>query len=168
MPDALPALQTRDKEAMAIFYKNMMWSGGVGVLPFPIFDLLAITGVQVKMIKELADFYGVEFRKDLAKSIVMGLVGSLSGGVLAGIGAAVSMKFVPVVGNLLAFVALPTASAGITYAVGKVFIQHFEAGGTMLDLEPAKVKEYFRQQFEEGRKEGEKTSAAAPVTNKKS
>jgi hypothetical protein len=33
----------------------------------------------------------------------------------------------------------------------KVFIQHFESGGTFLDLDPDKVREYFKAQFEEGR-----------------
>jgi hypothetical protein len=33
-----------------------------------------------------------------------------------------------------------------------VFIQHFESGGTFLDFNPDEVKEYFKAQFEEGRK----------------
>ena len=38
-----------------------------------------------------------------------------------------------------------------TWALGKVFIQHFESGGTFLDFDPEEVKEYFKAQFEEGR-----------------
>jgi hypothetical protein len=33
-----------------------------------------------------------------------------------------------------------------------VFVQHFESGGTFLDLDPAKVKAYFSEQFERGKK----------------
>jgi hypothetical protein len=40
--------------------------------------------------------------------------------------------------------------------LGKVLIQHFEAGGTFLDFDPEKVKDYFKAQFEEGRKQAEK------------
>ncbi len=39
-----------------------------------------------------------------------------------------------------------------TWALGKVFIQHFESGGTFLDFKPEEVKEYFKAQFVEGRK----------------
>jgi hypothetical protein len=46
---------------------------------------------------------------------------------------------------------MPVFAGAATYAIGKVFIQHFEAGGTLLDFEPAKVREHFRQQFEKGR-----------------
>jgi lipoate-protein ligase A len=38
-----------------------------------------------------------------------------------------------------------------TYAIGRVFIQHFESGGTFLDFNPEKVREYFKEQFERGK-----------------
>lgn len=167
MSEALPVLETRDHEAMAIVHRNMLWSGGAGVLPFPLFDLAAITAVQIKLVKELADFYGIPFRRDIAKSIVISLLGTLTSGTLAALGIIASLKWVPVVGHLLAFLSLPAAAVGVTYAVGKVFVQHFEAGGTLLDFDPAEVKEYFRQQFEEGRREAEEKAAAEKSSSKK-
>lgn len=149
--ETLPALETRDAEAMAIVYRNMMWAGGAGVLPFPLFDLAAITGVQIKLVKELADFYGIAFMKNATKSIILSLLGTLTTGTLAVATAVAALKFVPVVGQLVALFALPGMSAAITYAVGRVFIQHFEAGGTILDLDPGAMKEYFRQEFEKGK-----------------
>ena len=46
---------------------------------------------------------------------------------------------------------MPVFAGASTYAIGKVFIQHFESGGTFLDFEPAKVRAYFSQQFDKGR-----------------
>ena len=40
--------------------------------------------------------------------------------------------------------------AAYTWALGNVFIQHFEAGGTFLDFDPEKVREHFRTYFKEG------------------
>ena len=40
-----------------------------------------------------------------------------------------------------------------TYAIGKVFVQHFESGGTILTFDPQRVREYYEQQFEKGKKE---------------
>jgi len=46
---------------------------------------------------------------------------------------------------------LPAVAGASTYAVGQVFIQHFESGGTFLDFDPEKVKGYFAEQFEKGK-----------------
>ena len=43
---------------------------------------------------------------------------------------------------------MPAFNAAATYALGRVFIQHFECGGTILDLDPDKVREHFRREFE--------------------
>ena len=43
----------------------------------------------------------------------------------------------------------------LTYAVGKVFIQHFESGETFLTFYPEKVKAYYAEMFEEGKKAAE-------------
>jgi hypothetical protein len=46
---------------------------------------------------------------------------------------------------------MPAFGAAATYAVGQVFIQHFESGGTFLDFDPDKVREHFRQEFDRAR-----------------
>jgi len=42
--------------------------------------------------------------------------------------------------------------AGITYGIGKVFVQHFESGGTFLNFDAQKTKDYFKSQFKVGTK----------------
>jgi hypothetical protein len=59
------------------------------------------------------------------------------------------------------FIAIPGAAASFTYAVGKVFLQHFAFGGTFLDFDPKKVREHFARQFEEGKLVAAKTKAEA-------
>ena len=51
----------------------------------------------------------------------------------------------------MGLVAVPGVAAAFTYAVGKVLVQHFASGGTFLDFDPKKVREYFARQFEEGK-----------------
>jgi hypothetical protein len=36
--------------------------------------------------------------------------------------------------------------------VGKVFVQHFESGGTFLNFKPEEVRAYYQQMFKEGEK----------------
>jgi sugar phosphate isomerase/epimerase len=57
---------------------------------------------------------------------------------------------VEVVGTFVGTPSMVLFCGASTYALGKVFVQHFESGGTFLDFEPAKVKEYFQKEFENG------------------
>src|SRR5262249_52323614 len=59
-------------------------------------------------------------------------------------------KMIPFVGPLVGGLSMPLFSGAATYAIGQVFIQHFETGGTLLDFEPEKVREHFRREFAEG------------------
>ena len=62
-----------------------------------------------------------------------------------------STQVAHVAGSTVGRSTMPVFAGASTYAIGQVFIQHFESGGTFLDFEPAKVREYFRRQFGRGR-----------------
>ena len=42
----------------------------------------------------------------------------------------------------------PVVSAGATWVIGKVFIQHFASGGTLLDFNPPDYREFIKAQKE--------------------
>ena len=60
------------------------------------------------------------------------------------------MKYVPVFGFLVGAIPAITTAAGITYAIGKVFIQHFELGGALLDFDAAKTRAYHNPVLHQG------------------
>jgi uncharacterized protein (DUF697 family) len=141
----------REELADRIIRENVLWAAGGGLIPVPMLDVLAITVVEVKMLRELAALYEVPFREDQVKSVLVSLLTGLGAPAL---GAAVSssvIKFIPVAGPLMGLFATPGVAAAFTYAVGKVFLQHFASGGTFLDFDPKKVREHFASQFEEGK-----------------
>lgn len=146
-------MESRSSSAMVIVKNNMIWSAGVGLLPIPLVEFVAITAVQIKLIKELSAHYDVPFRKDLAKASIVSLLGSLSGMVLGKVLGTSFLRVVPVVGPLIAVASLSAVSASVSYAIGRVFISHFEMGGTLLDFDPSAVRDYFKSQFEEGMKQ---------------
>ena len=41
---------------------------------------------------------------------------------------------------------MPVLSAGATYLIGRVFVQHFASGGTLLDFNPPDYKEFIKEQ----------------------
>lgn len=142
---------TKEEQSMKIVKRYMLWTLGAGAIPIPLVDFAAVTGVQIKMIKDLSDHYEIPFNENTGKTIIASLLGSMSASALkAGILGSI-LKAVPIAGSLLGAASMSLFSSAACYAIGKVFIQHFEAGGTFLDMEPDKVKEYFREQFAEGK-----------------
>jgi uncharacterized protein (DUF697 family) len=117
----------------------------------PLFDVVAITLVEVKMLKELARVYNLPFQEDRAKSILISLAAGFGASTLGAVIGASAVKFIPVAGYFMGLAAVPGVAAAFTYAVGKVFVQHFASGGTFLDFDPKTVREYFARQFEEGK-----------------
>ena len=129
----------------------MWWSMGAGLIPVPFVDWAAVSGVQLKMLADLSKIYGVRFVENQGKAIIGSLTGFiLPHAVACGmIGSA--LKAIPVLGVLAGGSAMAVFCGAYEWALGNVFIQHFESGGTFLTFDPEAVKEYFKAKFEEGR-----------------
>ncbi len=151
--EAVEAAEDTPKSLVAsgIVKNYILGTVAAGFIPVPLADITVITGVHLKMLHSLANLYEVKFTQDLGKSVIA----SLTGGVAAtgvGKGMLVSLaKGIPFVGPVLGAAAMPAVAGASTYAVGQVFIQHFESGGTFLDFDPDKVKAYFAEQFDKGK-----------------
>jgi uncharacterized protein (DUF697 family) len=133
----------QDAAANGIITKYAAIAVGAGLIPIAGLDVVAIAGVELKMLADLSAVYGVPFSHDRVKPIVASIIGGYASKRLGmGIGAG-ALKAVPVVGVLLGSVAVPTMAAGLTYAIGRVFMQHFASGGTFLDFDPATVRNHY-------------------------
>jgi uncharacterized protein (DUF697 family) len=133
--------------AMQIVKRHSMYSAGAGLLPVPWLDLAAVTGIQVKMLNDLAKLYAVPFSEERGKSLVSALIGGIVPTKM-GYGAAGSfIKGIPGIGGILGIFVVPGFAAASTWAVGKVFIQHFASGGTFLDFDPDKVRDHFNAEL---------------------
>lgn len=149
-PPESPALP-REQQAQALVKRYMGWAAGAGVLPMPGVDLAAITAVQLRMLAKLSALYGVPFREEAGRSVIGTLLSTLVEYTFSG-HVAWALKAVPVAGTLLGLAALPAFAAATTYALGRVFIAHFESGGTFLEFDPQKMREHFRAEFEQARR----------------
>ena len=135
-----------DKEVLAneLVKKYSLYTAGAGLVPVPMLDWAAISGIQVKMLSELGSLYGVPFEADRVKPIVSAVLGGYASTKLGyGIGGGL-IKSIPLVGQTIGLLSVPAFAYGLTYALGKVFITHFASGGTFLDFDPDKVRAYFK------------------------
>jgi uncharacterized protein (DUF697 family) len=157
------ALSEKEQKALKTVKSFMWWSMGAGLIPVPFVDLAAVSGVQIKMLAELSKIYGIEFHESRGKALTGALLGSIVPGAMSFGAVGSLLKAIPVVGALAGVPSMVVFCGASAWALGKVFIQHFESGGTFLDFDPDKVKEYFKKQFEDGQKvattmESEKTA----------
>jgi uncharacterized protein (DUF697 family) len=143
-------------EASAKIVKNYVWwSLGAGLIPFPLVDMAAVAGVQLKMVADISSEYHVKFSENRARIIIVTLLGSLVPSGLAGGFVGSLLKALPLVGTFAGTISMSLFSGATTYAIGQVFIRHFELGGTLLNCDVNKMKAYFEEQFEVGKKKAE-------------
>lgn len=122
----------------------------VGLVPVPLIDLVALSALQLKMVHSVANIYEVPFSKNAAKSII----GSLLGGSIAvtmAMPVSSFIKSIPIIGQSSGAVSASLIGAASTYAIGKIFVEHFQSGGTFLDLDEEKAHAHFKELYEEGR-----------------
>jgi uncharacterized protein (DUF697 family) len=111
-------------------YKNYAALGGL--VPLPVANIASVTGINLRMVKQLSDLYQVPFQRDRTRALIVGLIG---GAVPTGVGTATSATLMFVVpGGLLWGMGASALTAGaLTRAIGLVFVESFEtdaANGT--------------------------------------
>lgn len=111
---------------------HALLSGGAMVIPVPLLDMAAEAAIQVRMVKRLAEIYGVDFGEERAKTLVVAALGGFSAGWAAGS----LLRYASFATYFTNFWPSAILSAAITYAIGQVFIHHFGKGGSLQDLSP--------------------------------
>lgn len=150
--------QRRYYQAQTIVNVYLKGSIAVGLIPVPLVDTALLLGAQFNMTKDLAKIYKIEFSEHQVKSIIASLLGTIVPLSLTANLFSLS-KSIPLVGQAVGILGMPILGGASTYAVGQVFIQHFEAGGTLLDFNPVKMRAYYKQQFEQGKQAVKKSYA---------
>lgn len=122
----------------------------VGLVPMPLTDMAALAAIQLKMVHSIANIYDVPFSKNIVKSIVGSIVGG-SVAVTLAYPVASWFKFVPIIGQTSGMISTALIGAASTYAIGKIFSEHFESGGSFLDFDEEKARAHFKELYEEGK-----------------
>lgn len=140
-----------DQQLDKIIRQHTLSAIGVGFLPAPGVDFAGLLVVQSYMIRELAMLYKVPFLKNAAKNALTSLIG---GAFLSNAMPILSsmVKIIPVVGQTIGMMTMPISCGASTYATGKVFIRHFESGGNLATFDAGKMKTYYKEMLQEGRK----------------
>jgi uncharacterized protein (DUF697 family) len=137
----------KDMLATEAIKKYSLYSAGAGLIPMPLVDFAAISVIQLKMLKQVSSIYDVPFDADRGRSIVAALIGGLAGTNLGyGLGRNL-LKAVPLIGPVLGGFSVSAMGGAVTWAVGRVFMQHFASGGTLLDFDPDAMRQHFKREI---------------------
>lgn len=135
---------------------------GIGLIPSALVDVLAITGIEVKMIRDLARLYRFPVPHQLvAYKVLISLIGSI-GPVYFSTRMHSALKGVPLVGHAVYVGLLSVTGGAAVYAVGKIFQKHYESGGTFLSRDNSLIREYFQQKYREGKVRAREYVGALP------
>lgn len=123
----------RRAQALRIVNRHAGYSAVGGIIPLPVASFAGVTAVIVRMVKVLSDHYGVAFERDRARAIVVGLVAGAMPTGLATVTSSTLLYVVPA--SALVGLAVSSLSAvACTRGVGRIFVEHFETGATLVDF----------------------------------
>jgi uncharacterized protein (DUF697 family) len=114
-PHETAPVTARARGANALIERYATYSAAAGLVPVPAVDAAAIAAVQVKMLRALAAHYDVPFSQERGKSLIAAVLGGL-------------------MPSLAGVIGISGFAMTSTWAVGHVFVAHFETGGTLLDV----------------------------------
>lgn len=150
-------------EADQIVGRHMLMALAVGLVPVPVADVAALVAIQVRMLARLASLYEVEFSDEVGRSMLASLLGT-GGTVLAAVTTRRFLfRLVPIGGWVAGAVSASAFAGASTYAVGKVFVQHFEGGGTLQTFDPDQARGFYEEQLSEGTAEVAKGLGSMPT-----
>lgn len=157
-------LNLQDKEYLSeradkLIKKYAYSSSLTGFIPVPMLDIVGLMSVQRVMLYRLSVLYDVPFKKNLTKALLSTLMGSLASGVAAPI-ASSALKAIPGVGTLVGGTGMATLGCASTYAIGRVFKQHFEEGGTLEDFDPKDVNDQLKAELKKAKSSQKKRACS--------
>jgi len=139
----MTAIRTK---ANSIIQQHILWSIGAGLVPVPLLDIAAVSGIQLDMLKQLSSLYGVSYSESEGKV----WLSALSGSILARV-AANAVKLIPGIGSIIGGLSMSALSGASTYALGQVAVAHFEGHGDLTNLDLGAAKRAYDQEFEKGK-----------------
>jgi uncharacterized protein (DUF697 family) len=145
--------ETTQDQSATIIVSAMKWAAAASIIPVPYLDLVGLAAVQLNMVKDLAKVYGQPPESEILRGLISTLIGTLAPVSVSGALVGSSLKTIPGAGSVLGSVSVAAFGSAATYAIGKVFVMHFEKGGTVKNFSVESVKEELKRDFAKAKKE---------------
>ena len=138
--------QAKIKKGNQVIKQHVMLSMGAGLVPVPLVDMAAVTAIQMDMLRQLSNLFGVEYSQNSGKILATALTGGSLSKLMA-----MGVKIIPGIGSWFGGVSMSLISGASTYAVGKVVLDHLCSGGNLFTFDPDAAKPQYDRFFKEGK-----------------
>jgi uncharacterized protein (DUF697 family) len=121
-----PLAARRRALARRIVNRHKNYAAMGGLVPLPAANIASVTAVNLRMVKQLSELYGVPFQRDRTRSLIIALI---AGAAPTGAGLAASSTLMWIIpGGLVWGLGAAALTAGaLTRGIGLVFVESFEA-----------------------------------------
>jgi len=121
-----PLATRRRALARRIVDRHKNYAAMGGLVPLPAANIASVTAINLRMVKQLSELYGVPFQRDRTRSLIIALI---AGAVPTGAGLAASSTLMWIVpgGLVWGLGAAALAAGALTRGIGLVFVDGFEA-----------------------------------------
>ena len=131
------------REAMPVIYAYSSMAATAGAVPVPVVDVLLISGIQTRLVYQLAELYG----QPMDKRRMTEIAGSLGVGMLVRQAGRGLIKLIPGVGTVIGSVAGGALAGASTYALGRAFCYYFQSVHKGHVPKPEDLKRYYKEQL---------------------
>jgi uncharacterized protein (DUF697 family) len=138
---------SRQHQSDIIVKKYAAWSSAAGLLPVPIVDVAAISATQVGMVASLSRHYEVPFSKRWIRSILSAIVGGIAPWAVTTGVVSTLFKSMPGVGTAVGAAGMAGLSNLATRTIGNLFIDHFEKGGDLSNVNTEEMRKDFEEKM---------------------
>jgi uncharacterized protein (DUF697 family) len=120
-----PLATRRRALARRIVERHRNYAALGGLVPLPAANIASVTAINLRMVKQLSELYGLPFQRDRTRAFIIALI---AGAVPTGAGLAASSTLMWIVpGGLVWGLGAAALTAGaLTRGIGAVFIESFE------------------------------------------
>ena len=127
------------KRALKIVNYYTLLSSGLGLIPTPFYYQLAVGGLLSKMLYDLSRLYGTSLTRQKNKAIIASVLGGAhSEWITVYLGQNIE-KVLPGMAAIGNTFARPVVAGGITYAIGRLFVKHFDSGAWLREASTPNV-----------------------------
>jgi len=154
-----------EKDLDQIVSDHVVFSMIAGAIPIPVLDILAISAIQIDMLRKIAKKYELDFDDESGKSIVSSIIGSTIGTSIGRAGAS-AIKVIPGIGTILGVGSQVTLAGITTFAIGHIFNIHFKNQKPIDMFNLDEVKETFEELLKKGKEFVENIQKQTKTTQK--
>ncbi len=144
-------------ESNEIILKAVGKASSLAAIPVPLFDVAAVTYIQVTMVQKLAKLHGINVDNQ-NKLIISSSISAILSKLISE--AVISLTSDSSLNKLLGDSLVKASISGfVTTITGEVYNKHFQEGGVIEDITPSVYTEYFTEQLTSDRISTEKITS---------